>query len=130
MITISAVLITRDNKYLLVQENKPNDIGWTIPAGRVRDQETPEEGAVREVKEETGLEVKIDGLIDTVNFSKKNTEMKIYKARVTGGSLKLNDKECMGMGWFNWEEIKYLNLRRKFIKDVIKQDINRGGAKI
>ena len=127
MVTISAVLITHDDKYLLVQENKPDDIGWTIPAGRVRDRETSEEGAVREIKEETGLEIKIDRLIDTVNFSEKNTKMKIYKARVTGGSLKLNDKECMGMGWFNWEEIKHLNLRRKFIKDVIKQDVNRGG---
>lgn len=127
MITISAILITRNGKYLLVQENKPDDIGWTIPAGRVRDQETPEEGAIREVKEETGLEVKIDGLIDTMSFSDKNTKMKIYKARVTSGNLKLNDKECMGMGWFSWEEIKHLSLRRKFIKDVIKRDVNRRG---
>ena len=111
----------------MVQENKPDDIGWTIPAGRVRDQESAEEGAIREVKEETGLEVKIGGLIDTMEFSEKNTIMKVYKARVIGGSLKLNDKECMGLGWFNWEEIKHLNLRKKFIRNVIKKDINRRG---
>jgi len=127
MITISAVLITHNDRYLLVQENKPDDIGWTIPGGRVRDQETPKEGAVREIKEETGLEVKIDGLVDTVEFSEKNTIMKVYKAKVIGGNLKLNDKECMGMGWFGWEEIKHLSLRRKFIKDVIEKDINRKG---
>jgi len=125
MITISGVMITHDDKYLLVQENKPDDVGWTIPAGRVRDQETPEEGAIREAKEETGLEVKIDDLIDILEFSEKNTIMKVYKARVIGGSLKLNDKECTGMGWFSWEEIKHLSLRKKFIKDVIKKDINR-----
>jgi len=127
MITISAILITRNGKYLLVQENKPDDIGWTIPAGKVRDQESPEEGAIREAKEETGLEVKIDDLIDTLEFSEKNTIMKVYKARTIGGNLKLNDKECMGMGWFSWEEIKHLSLRRKFIKDVIEKDINRKG---
>ncbi|HUW24385.1 MAG TPA: NUDIX hydrolase [Patescibacteria group bacterium] len=125
MITISAILITSNGKYLLVQENKPDDIGWTIPAGKVRDQESPEEGAIREAKEETGLEVKIDDLIDTLEFSEKNTIMKVYKARAIGGNLRLNDKECMGMGWFDWEEIKHLSLRRKFIKDVIEKDINR-----
>jgi len=127
MITLSAVLITHNNKYLLVQENKPDDVGWTIPAGRVRDQESPEEGAIREAKEETGLEVKIDSLIDTLEFSEKNAIIKIYKARVIGGQLKLDNRECMGMGWFDWREIKHLSLRKKFIKDVIKKDINRKG---
>jgi len=123
MIIISAVLISRNDKYLLVQENKPDDIGWTIPAGRVRNGESPEEGAVREAKEETGLNIKVNNLLKTFKFKKKDAEIKVYKGTITGGFLKLNEKECMGLGWFSWSEIKHLELRREFILEAIKTDI-------
>lgn len=125
MITISAVLITHNDKYLLVQENKPNDVGWTIPAGRVRNGESPEEGAIREAEEETGLKVKVNNLLKTFKFDEKGAEIKVYKGRVVGGSLKLNEKECMGLGWFSWTEIKHLDLRKEFVLGAIKTDIRK-----
>ncbi|PIS14203.1 hypothetical protein COT65_00180 [Candidatus Shapirobacteria bacterium CG09_land_8_20_14_0_10_47_13] len=123
MITISAILISHNDKYLLVQENKPNDIGWTISAGRVGGSESPEEGAIREAEEETGLEVEANNLLKTFRFDEKDTEVKVYKGRAVGGSLKLNEKECMGLGWFSREEIEHLDLRREFILEAIKTDI-------
>lgn len=127
MITIPAILISHDNRYLLVQENKPNDIGWTIPAGRMKNGESPEEGAVREAEEETGLKVEVKSLLKTFLFDEKCAEIKVYKGNIVGGSLKLNEKECIGLGWFSWSEIKHLDLRKEFVKEVIRIDIK--GAK-
>lgn len=123
MITISAVLISKNGKYLLAQENKPGDVGWTIPAGKARTGESLEKAAIREAREETGLKVEVNRLLKTFNFDRKTVEVKVYKAKIIGGSLKLNKKECMGLGWFNWEEIKHLDLRKEFIREAIKADI-------
>lgn len=123
MITISAVLISHNDKYLLVQENKPNDIGWTIPAGKVKNGESAKEGAIREAEEETGLKVEVNNLLKTFKFDKKGAEIKVYKGNIVGGNLRLNEKECMGIGWFSREEIEHLDLRREFILEAIKIDI-------
>lgn len=56
-------LVTYENRVLLVQESRweENEI-WVSPGGMLETGETHEEGAVREIREETGIEVEIDGL--------------------------------------------------------------------
>lgn len=55
--TASALIITRENKVVLVNHRK---LGvWLYPGGHVNPGETPDETAVRETKEETGLRVEI-----------------------------------------------------------------------
>lgn len=41
---------------------------WTLPGGGIHDNETPEQAIVREVKEETGLDVTICQLLFTENY--------------------------------------------------------------
>lgn len=125
MINIAGVLIRRNDKYLLVQENKPDDTGWTIPAGRVKDSESPEQGAIREGQEETGLNLKINYLVKTFKFDHLKTAVHIYRTDIVGGKLKINEAECMGLGWFSWSEIKNLELRKEFVRIAIKTDIEK-----
>ena len=52
----------KDKKVLLVNHKK---LGvWLYPGGHIEDDETPDNAVVREVKEETGLDVEIAGDID------------------------------------------------------------------
>ncbi len=54
----SAVLVVDNNKFLLAKRNKVNYNGyWVIPGGGVRFGETIEEAAIREIKEETSIDV-------------------------------------------------------------------------
>ena len=56
----SAVLVTQDGKFLLAERNKENYNGyWIIPGGGVKFGETIQEAAIREIKEETNLDVEI-----------------------------------------------------------------------
>ena len=58
--TTTAIVVNEEGKVLLVKRATPPFIGfWALPGGRVEKDETVEETIVREVKEETGLDVQI-----------------------------------------------------------------------
>ena len=62
------VVIFRDNQVLLAQRGRsPQEIFWSIPGGAQEIDETVREAGLREVREETNLEVEILGLIDVVD---------------------------------------------------------------
>ena len=52
----ASVAIVREHDLLLIQRNKPPSEGlWTLPGGRLAPGETPEDCAIREIREELGL---------------------------------------------------------------------------
>ncbi len=57
MATAARAIILQDNKILVMRRNKQSGDYYTLVGGRVKDGELPEQGLVREVKEETGLDV-------------------------------------------------------------------------
>jgi ADP-ribose pyrophosphatase YjhB (NUDIX family) len=62
-----AVLIEKDGQVLLVRRaNDPQRGLWTLPAGFVDAGEDPILAAERECLEETGLQVKVTGLLDVI----------------------------------------------------------------
>ena len=61
-----AVIFNQHNEVLLVQELTGSKKGlWHIPSGSVESTEFPQEAAVREIAEETGLEVALENYLNT-----------------------------------------------------------------
>lgn len=91
----AGVLVEQEGKVLLVQRAvDPKQGWWCIPSGFVEYGESPEEAAIRECKEETGLDVHLTGLLDVYRYEsdfRGSGILIIYQAEVTGGELRPGD---------------------------------------
>lgn len=100
----SGVLIEKDGNLLLLQRSyQPWKGSWNLPAGYVEVDETPEQAAVREVREETGLEVEIRQLLNTYFFDddpRGNGLLVLYRGVVIGGQLN-GSGESTAHGYFS-----------------------------
>ncbi len=107
-------VIEKDGKYLLVQEKKPSVRGlWNLPAGKAEKQFTLEENAVKEVKEETGFDVKIIKEVAVFHREGEKSVKHTYQAEIIGGELNIPEDELLDAKWFSFEEIKQLNQQEK-----------------
>ena len=61
-IRVTGVLI-ENNKILLVKQNVNDKRNWSLPGGKLEQGETIEQGIIREMKEETGLDVEVVRLL-------------------------------------------------------------------
>lgn len=92
----AAMLVTDNaNRVLLVQRAwNPAQGRWSLPAGFVDHDETPEAAAVRECREETGLEVEVADLL-TVISGREHPQgadiVIVYRGRVIDGTLAPDD---------------------------------------
>ena len=94
------VLVAREGNLLLVRRNHAPAIGrWAFPSGFVDAGEVLEDAAVREVLEETGVEVQIDGLIGAYSEAGDAVVFVAYAGTHTAGEA-IVGPEALAVGWF------------------------------
>jgi ADP-ribose pyrophosphatase YjhB (NUDIX family) len=72
------VVVLRGDEVLLAQRGKwPRKFTWSIPGGAQEIGETVQDAALREVREETGLEIEIIGLIDVVDSIQRDESERV-----------------------------------------------------
>lgn len=84
----AGVVCLREGEVLLIRRGKaPLEGEWSIPGGRMELGEGAAQTALRELKEETGVEAELLGLIDVVDHFHDGGQMVLidYAARWTGG---------------------------------------------
>ncbi|MEH7390563.1 NUDIX hydrolase [Bacillus sp. JJ1474] len=129
IVLVVSVSIFRDNKVLVIKENKPFAINkWNFPSGRIENREDILNAACREVREETGLDVKLTGTTGIYNFiSSSNHQVILFHfiGEITGGILKLEEEEIVESKWMTLPGI--LSFKDQELRDanVTKQIVNR-----
>lgn len=102
-----APIILRDDAILLVRHVKGDRTYWLLPGGGVDHGESLGEALVREVKEETNLDVRLGKLVmvnDSIPPDKHRHVVNLYfTVEIVGGELK------MGADW-NLAELKFVPL--------------------
>ena len=93
-IRLTGILIEND-EILLVQQKLSDNRQWSLPGGRLERGETLSQGLIREMKEETGLNVEITRLLYICDVSaSSNTILHIsFLLKRTGGEIRLPSNE-------------------------------------
>ena len=90
-----AVILMQDHNILLVKRKyKPKAGKWSLPAGFIENNESPEQAAMREVVEETGLVVKIQkifGVYEAVVEKDIHIILIVYEGEIIQGLLTPGD---------------------------------------
>jgi 8-oxo-dGTP diphosphatase len=91
---IAAALIIEDGQVLLVRRRvAEGELSWQFPAGEVEPGETPEDAAVREAAEETGLVVAADKRIGERVHPSTSRTMVYVACHVVSGTARVGDEE-------------------------------------
>ena len=110
----SGVLIERDGQVLLVRRAMTSGKGkWVLPAGFVDFDEDPARTAVRECREETGLDIEISSVLDVMSGKDhvRGADIAIlYRGQVVGGELAAAD-DVGEAAFFSPEELPPLAFR-------------------
>ena len=89
------VLVEMEGGIILIQRGQPPFVGrWALPAGYIEADESVEQAAVRECKEETGLDVELLELFGVYSFPEGPVQSGIiifYRARPVDGALQAGD---------------------------------------
>ncbi|MEN9517041.1 MAG: hypothetical protein RL733_259 [Actinomycetota bacterium] len=84
---------------------------WSLPKGHIEPGESPEQAAVREVREETGIESEIDKSLGVIDFWFMAGGKRIHKTvhhflfKEVGGTIAPQVSEVDDVRWFPLEEI-------------------------
>jgi len=110
-----SVVVVDGNKILLVRHRKGNRQYWVLPGGRLEYGETFQECGVRELKEETGLDVEVQGFLflsEAIAPDRSRHIVNIYLcARVTGGTMRIgNEPVLAGVDFVPLEELNQITL--------------------
>ena len=106
---LGAIAVIFDEQGRVLLSERADGRGWNLPAGFVDGDESPEEAAVRETREETGLEVVVERLIGIYTTVRRPRPVgppvqgtlvtNAFLCRQVGGSLVLTN-EALQHGWF------------------------------
>ena len=115
----ATTFVVHDDRTLLLHHRKL--AMWLPPGGHIDPHELPDQAALREVREESGLEVELLTrgyvlghvrvlpqpycvLLEDIGPGHQHIDL-IYFARVSGGTLAHAEREARAARWYSWEDL-------------------------
>lgn len=133
---VCLAIIERSGKLLLTQQapGRWHPGKWAFPGGVLDPGRTLLEQTLREAKEETNLDVKLEGLVGVYKHeggpveNGQQTIFFVFKAKAAKGKVKIPKDEISGFGWFTVEELGQWPISKFRIPKIPKmmEDYARG----
>src|SRR6476469_3266417 len=115
----ATTFVVHEDRTLLLHHRKL--AMWLPPGGHIDPHELPDQAALREVREESGLEVELLApgamlghvrvlpqpycvLLEDISPGHQHIDL-IYFARVSGGVLAYAEREARAARWYSWEDL-------------------------
>lgn len=138
-VAVGTVIHRPDGQIVLVRRAiEPGYGKWVFPGGYVDRGEEVTLAAIREAREEAGLEVRLDHLIGIYSYAGRIPIIIVYAATLTGGELAV-DEEGLEARWFGqetvpWDDLAFLStrdaLRDYFQTEGTSRADTRGGREV
>jgi len=129
IIAITAIILNKDkNKILLIKRGGKSCHGmWSLVSGKIDWGEEIKETVIREVKEETNLDVEVGKYVGKY-YDKRGrhpTKTKIslpHICKVVGGEIKPGS-DALDVRWFSLEEVKKMDLAFDHKESLIDEEL-------
>ena len=125
-LTMRGIVKNSEGKILVLRrhpKSKTNPHRWELPGGKIEKCEYFDEALVREIKEETGLNVKVGDFCEAVqdDYTHKRTVQLIMYAKDITGEVKISDEHDDWM-WASLDEINSLEITSSLEKIIKKRN--------
>lgn len=127
-VTVDAILIEENRLLLIKRKGNPFRNAWALPGGFVEYGETTEHAITREMKEETGLDIKIVRLAgvysDPVRDPRGHTISIVYIVKAVGGHLQSGD-DAAEVGFFSLPSLPALAFdHQQIVKETQQRNLD------
>jgi 8-oxo-dGTP diphosphatase len=119
-IAVGTIIRTGEGRIVLVRRAiEPGYGKWVFPGGYVDRGEPLTDAAVREAREECGLAIRLDGLVNLYSYAGRAPVIVVYAASVVGGTLSPDD-ECLETAEFATDTLPWHNLAFPSTRDGLR----------
>lgn len=115
-IAVAVLVENNDQKYLLIENHRR---GWEFPGGYIEKNEGIQDAAIREVKEETGIDIKLIQFLGLEQDMKRSVCVFIFKGVHESGQL-VTCNESKDIGYFTLDEALNLIKLQHFKERIIR----------
>ena len=119
-VAVGTIIADADDRIVLVKRAiEPGYGKWVFPGGYVDRGEQLTDAALREAREECGLDVRLDALVDLYSYAGRTPIIIVYAAVVVGGMLAVDD-EGLEARWFTAAEVPWDELAFRSTHEAIR----------
>ena len=106
-IAVGTIIRTDDDRLVMVRRAIEPGYGlWVFPGGYVDRGEDVTTAAIREAREEAGIDVQLERLVNIYSYARRSLVVLVYAGRMVGGEL-CTDEECLEARLFRPDEIPW-----------------------
>ena len=126
-LAVGTIIIDDRRRVVLVKRAiEPGYGKWVFQGGYVDRGEGVHIAAVREAREETGLDVRLDRLLNIYSYAGRTPVIVVYAATMIGGSLECDD-EGIEVRFFEADAIPWDELAFRSTQEALREFFRRSG---